>query len=178
MWHRSLGREQIWLVAEVQMQKNIIMEIMKIVILPALMMLMMMACRSQKTVVSVSGDSVVSVLHNVRTGAAWKTDENMMLEEWYFYPDTVVPVVCIDDSSSTGTDAHRRVVARKRLTISRQGLAVATVRDSVVNKFTEKRSEMSQSDKNSAEAVGVKWLRLVLVALAMAATACVILKKC
>lgn len=152
------------------------MEIMKIVILPALMMLMMMACRSQKTVVS--GDSVVSVLHNVRTGAAWKTDENMMLEEWYFYPDTVVPVVCIDDSSSTGTDAHRRVVARKRLTISRQGLAVATVRDSAVNKFTEKRSEMSQSDKNSAEAAGVKWLGFVLVALAMAATACVILKKC
>ncbi len=127
-------------------------------------MLMMSACRSHKPAVAYSDSVAKSVNAGLAVGAC-SAVEGVVIDEWYFYPDSIVPVNAMSDSNAmlkpkTGALARRRVMQVRR------NAALAMSKDSAANEVTASRSSSSLTGSHGIGDVTV-WLRVTLVVLAM-----------
>lgn len=134
--------------------------------------MLMPACRSPKSTVVVAADSVTKSTNGRLAVEAFSTVENVIIDEWYFYPDTIVPASVMNDST-TMPKPKAGVLARRRVMHMRRNEALAMARDTVVRDAAVSRCTSSQTgSQGTADGVAV-WLRVVLALLAVAGIAAI-----
>lgn len=124
------------------------------------------ACRSHKPTAASECDSVAKSESAMRVAGACSTEERVMIDEWYFYPDTIAPIGVPSDSTAvsmpkTGTLARRRVVQMRR------NATLAVAKDTAAKEVATNRSSSTLTGRPDIGGDAM-WLRLVLVVLAVA----------
>ena len=125
--------------------------------------LLLPACRSHKSTVTYSDSAAKSVSAGLAVGACAAV-ESVVIDEWYFYPDSIVPLNVTNDS----TIMQKRNVgalARKRVVQVRRNTVLTMAKDSVAKEAAISRSSLSQTGSHNMCGTTV-WLRLALMVLA------------
>lgn len=123
------------------------------------------ACRSHKPAVAYAGSAAKSVSAGLAVGAC-SAVESVVIDEWYFYPDSIVPVNAMSDSNAM-PKPKSGALARRRVMQVRRNAALTMAKDSAANEVGVSRSSSSLTGSHGIGDVTV-WLRVTLVVLAVA----------
>lgn len=125
--------------------------------------LLLPACRSHKSAETCADSTAKSVSVGLAVGACAAV-ESVVIDEWYFYPDSIVPLNVTNDSTIM-QKTNVGALARKRVVQVRRNTVLAMAKDSVAKEAAISRSSSLQTGNHEMCGTTV-WLRLALMVLA------------
>lgn len=125
--------------------------------------LLLPACRSHKSAETCADSATKSVIARLDVRAC-SAEEGVVIDEWYFYPDSIVPLNANNDSTIM-QKPNVGALARKRVVQVRRNTVLTMAKDSVAKETAISRRLSSQTENYDMCGTTV-WLRLALMVLA------------